>query len=79
LDGSYVQEVGKNMGKRRIRICCEIMEKRLEEGGVELDKAGNLIFSFGCWLDNIPLQRCPYCGSEIEVMLEEIDTVRIIR
>jgi len=55
------------------------MEKRLEEGGVELDNAGNLIFSFGCWLDNIPLQRCPYCGSEIEVVVEGMNAVRIIR
>jgi hypothetical protein len=55
------------------------MEKRLEEGGVELDKAGNLIFSFGCWLDNIPLQRCPYCGTEIEVVLEEMNALRIVR
>ncbi len=67
------------MGKRQIRICCEIMEKRMEDGGVELDRMGNLIFTFGSWLDNIPLQKCPYCGSDIEVTVETRDTLQIVR
>ena len=67
------------MGKRQIRICCEIMERRLEEGGVEIDKLGNLICSFGSWLDNIPLQKCPYCGSEIELALDESEAIQLLR